>query len=255
MMSLLIRIIKKLELGSAAAVRLTAITGKADAPTHPKHLVNFGQLYYLPILKKSDIVLDLGSHAGEHAFKAAGKVNKLIGLDIDRRLISQAKNEAKRLNLHNLKFKYHDLEKKLPFKSNTFTTVLFFAVLEHLKNRDHILSEINRVLKPKGKLLISVPNKDTSWKKAQRSAGLSGFSDSDHKLEFSKSEIVTLLKSHKFRAIRVRTTAIDTPLAGIIDLIGGISLSLYKRLMDWKIKQGKLYPQNTVGFHISASNG
>jgi SAM-dependent methyltransferase len=46
---------------------------------------------------------------------------------------------------------------KLTFASNSFQFVLNFDVLEHIPNPEHGLSEILRVLKPGGKLLLSVP--------------------------------------------------------------------------------------------------
>ena len=250
-----VQLLKQLEWGSALACRLTYWTGKAPIPTHPKHLVNFGQLYYLAHLDKGDYVLDLGSHAGEHSFKAAPRVKQVIGLDIDSRLVRQAQQLARHRRISHVKFMLHDLEKKLPFPNKSFTKVFFFAVLEHLKHRSQALKEIHRVLKPGGTLFISVPNKDSQWKKLQRSVGLTGFADQDHKLEFSRAQIISLLNSHRFKHIKVQTTALDTPLAGLIDLTGGISLGLYQKLMHWKIDQGKIHPENTVGFLITATNG
>ena len=242
MIKILVRLLKKLEWGSALACRLTQLIGKAPVPTHPKHLVDFGQLYYLPYLKKTDRVLDLGCHAGEHSFKAAPKVKQVIGVDINLLPHPPAP--------HNVKFQIGDLEEKLSFPSHSFHKVFLFAVLEHIRRRHQLLQEIHRVLKPQGQLFISVPNKNTAWKKLQRSVGLTGFSDPDHKLEFSRSQIISLLKTHQFSIIDVQTTAVDTPLAGIIDLIGGLSLTLYRYLMRWKIRQGKLQPKNSVAFLI-----
>ncbi len=45
----------------------------------------------------------------------------------------------------------------LPFENNQFDAVISFEVFEHLFNIDEILTEIKRVLKPNGKLLISIP--------------------------------------------------------------------------------------------------
>lgn len=244
MIKLVVRLLKKLEWGSALACRLTHWTGKALVPTHPKHLVDFGQLFYLPYLKKTDRILDLGCHAGEHTLKAAPKVKQVIGIDIN--LLPHGRCPD------NVKFQAGNLEKKLPFPGKSFHKVFLFAVLEHIRHRDQLLKEIYQVLKPGGLLFISVPNKNTAWKKLQRSIGLTGFSDPDHKLEFSRTQIINLLKSHHFKDIKVQTTAFDTPISGLIDLAGGFSLNLYKRLMRWKINQGKKYPANTVGFLIVA---
>ncbi len=51
---------------------------------------------------------------------------------------------------------YYD-GKTFPFKESEFDSVVTNQVLEHVFNPDEFLSEINRVLKPNGKLLLTVP--------------------------------------------------------------------------------------------------
>ena len=51
------------------------------------------------------------------------------------------------------------LENKLPFEDLSFDIVTMLAVLEHLTYADDILKEINRVLKPEGRLILTVPSK------------------------------------------------------------------------------------------------
>jgi SAM-dependent methyltransferase len=51
---------------------------------------------------------------------------------------------------------YYDGE-RLPFEDGSFDSVVCFEVLEHVFNIDEILAEINRVLKPNGKLLLTIP--------------------------------------------------------------------------------------------------
>ena len=45
----------------------------------------------------------------------------------------------------------------LPFPNNTFDTVVSFEVFEHVFNSEQILSEISRVLKPEGHILVTTP--------------------------------------------------------------------------------------------------
>lgn len=47
--------------------------------------------------------------------------------------------------------------KKIPFDDNTFDSVLSTEVFEHIFNIDELLQELNRVLKPDGKILITCP--------------------------------------------------------------------------------------------------
>lgn len=49
----------------------------------------------------------------------------------------------------------------LPFHTESFNSILCTQVLEHTSNPCQVISEITRVLKPGGKLLISVPQ---SWR-------------------------------------------------------------------------------------------
>lgn len=51
---------------------------------------------------------------------------------------------------------YADIN-KMPFKCNSFDTVLCFEVLEHIEEPHMLLSEFKRVIKKDGKLLLSSP--------------------------------------------------------------------------------------------------
>jgi len=50
-----------------------------------------------------------------------------------------------------------DLEKSLNLDSNKYDTIILFNTLEHIYNYKNLISEINRILKAKGKLEIYVP--------------------------------------------------------------------------------------------------
>ena len=49
---------------------------------------------------------------------------------------------------------------KLPFADNTFDLVTANMVMEHVEDPSGVLSEIKRVLKPRGRLIIHTPNKN-----------------------------------------------------------------------------------------------
>src|SRR3989338_2416812 len=243
--------IKQLDLGSALAVRLTKITGKSRVPIHPKHLLT-QKPWFITYLKKSDVVLDLGCGNGQNAIKASRIVNRVVSCDIDKELLNIAEEEAKLKKINNIKFEIVNLEERLKYRNNSFSSIIFLDVLEHLKNRDEILSGIKRVLRPQGLLFLGVPNSQTSWKKLQRSVGICSFSDPDHKIEFSEEQIIALLKKHGFSIKHFGYGYFDTPLRGLFDVIGGFSQGTYKKLSQWRRKKVQQKPTEASGFEIVA---
>jgi SAM-dependent methyltransferase len=89
-------------------------------------------------------LLDIG--CGSKPYKKLFVVDEYVGLDIDSE-ITRKRNVAEVL---------YD-GKVFPFLSNSFDSALCNQVLEHVFNPDEFLSEIHRVLKPSGKLLLTLP--------------------------------------------------------------------------------------------------
>ena len=244
-------ILKKIEIGSAIAVRLTKYTGKSKVFVHPKHFLN-AKPWFTNYLQKKDLVLDLGSGNGQNAIKSSNYSKKVIGVEMDKNLIEIAQQSVYEKGIKNIKFQAGNLEEKLEFKSNSFNKVIFLDVLEHLRKRDEILKEVYRVLKPKGIIMVGVPNKTTSWKKMQRSVGISSFSDPDHKIEFSQNDVNKLLKKFKFKIIHFGYAPYDTPFRGFYDIVGSLSLSTYKKIYKWRVEKVKKDTNEASGFEIAA---
>jgi SAM-dependent methyltransferase len=62
-------------------------------------------------------------------------------------------------SLHNISFVDFviDLNEPFPVKKNLFDTILLTDVLEHVKNPDNVWKEMSRILKPGGKIILTVP--------------------------------------------------------------------------------------------------
>jgi SAM-dependent methyltransferase len=91
-------------------------------------------------------ILDFGcgSKPYESLFK---KARSYIGVDI----------EVSGHNHKESKVDYFYDGKKLPFPDRSFDTIVCFEVFEHIFNIEQVLTEIYRVLRPDGQLLISIP--------------------------------------------------------------------------------------------------
>src|ERR1035437_3801272 len=71
-------------------------------------------------IKKGDIVIDLGSGAGNDCFVAraeTGETGKIIGIDFTPAMIDKARNNAEKLGFNNVEFRQGHIE-KIPVTSN-----------------------------------------------------------------------------------------------------------------------------------------
>ena len=238
----------------ALSVRMTAWTGRSPVPVHPKHLIEDPcHRWYMSQISGKDTVLDVGCGRGSHCMLAAGLSASVTGIDTDCAHLADCRTQAREMGLSNVVFQQSDAEKALPFPDGSFTRIIFMDVLEHLENRAGAVRECFRVLEEGGILFITVPNRNTPWKKLQRSAGLSSYSDKGHKHEFSEEEIVRLLTENGFSVDGpIEPIVWDGPGAGIFDIIGGISLELYAGWMRCKRMIARCWPGTSTGFRVTA---
>ena len=239
--------------GKSAAIRLVQLTGKSPYRIHPKHLIQAPwHDWYVEYLEWADRVLDLGCGQGAHTFVAAKHVWFINGLDYDRAALVIARREVHRCSIRNVEFGCADIQWPLWFPAESFDAVLCLDVIEHLVPRQQLLREIHRVLTPQGRLLISAPNRQTMWRRRLRDAGLFCFSDPDHKVEYSREEFCNELAEAGFEPGTLMPIVYDTPWAGLIDALGGLSLTLYARLSRWKRDMALRYPEESTGFRAVA---
>jgi len=108
-------------------------------------------------IKPGNVVIDLGSGAGNDCFIArseAGENGKIIGIDFTEAMINKARHNAETLGFNNVEFRQGDIE-HLPVTSNNADVVVSNCVLNLVPNKDKVFKEIFRVLKPGGHFSIS----------------------------------------------------------------------------------------------------
>jgi arsenite methyltransferase len=111
----------------------------------------------LAALKKGQTVLDLGSGGGIDVFLAANKVGgkgKAIGVDMTREMIRKAEDNAKRGGYKNVEFRLGEIE-NLPVESESVDVAVSNCVINLSTDKRRVFEEVFRVLKPKGKMMIS----------------------------------------------------------------------------------------------------
>ena len=108
-------------------------------------------------IKNGDVVIDLGSGAGNDCFIAradTGETGKVIGIDFTPAMISKARANAEKLSFHNVEFRQGDIE-NMPVSADVADVVVSNCVLNLVPNKDAVIKDIYRVLKPGGHFSIS----------------------------------------------------------------------------------------------------
>ena len=108
-------------------------------------------------IKKGDVVVDLGSGAGNDCFIArheTGETGKVIGVDFTPAMIDKARSNAEVRGFNNVEFRQGDIE-SMPITANTADVIVSNCVLNLVPNKDAVIKDIYRVLKPGGHFSIS----------------------------------------------------------------------------------------------------
>lgn len=114
--------------------------------------------------RNPDSILDIATGTGDLAIKfaTATKASKIVGLDLSEGMLSMAKKKVtENPILEKIDFVQGDSE-ALPFQDNSFDAITVSFGIRNFENLEKGLSEILRVLKPKGLFVIletSVPTK------------------------------------------------------------------------------------------------
>lgn len=109
-------------------------------------------------------ILDIATGTGDLAIMLAQQTqaDKIIGLDISKGMLEIGREKVKYANLHEKITMTHGDSENLPFQNDSFDAVTVSYGVRNFEDLDKGLSEIRRVLKPGGILVIletSVPTK------------------------------------------------------------------------------------------------
>jgi SAM-dependent methyltransferase len=153
-------------------------------------------------------VLDLGCRSGaltRHFLEG----NSVVGLDVD----AAALEKARALGIEPVQA---DVEEPLPFEDASFDAVVAGELFEHLQFPDALVDEIERVLRPGGVLVGSVPNAFRVQNRLRFLRGRPPEDDPTHLRMFSPAAVRELLR--RFENVR-------------IDFVGGRYARLSARLL------------------------
>jgi ubiquinone/menaquinone biosynthesis C-methylase UbiE len=140
---------------------------------------------------KPAAILDVGCGTGETIsfVKKSRRKWRVWGIDNNPTAIKYARSRGhKTIRLANAK--------KLPFGNNKFDAILVLDVLEHIKDPGKALLEMKRVLKPRGKILITSPAMKYIWSRHDVGQG--------HVTRFNREELRELAEKAGLKTEAIR---------------------------------------------------
>jgi SAM-dependent methyltransferase len=108
-------------------------------------------------LKPGEIVLDLGSGGGIDVLLSArrvGPTGKAYGLDMTDEMLALAEENKRKSGLANVEFLKGEIE-NVPLPANSVDVIISNCVINLSGDKDRVLAEALRVLKPGGRFAVS----------------------------------------------------------------------------------------------------
>lgn len=162
-------------------------SGERFMPGHGGPAIHLEHLhrYYMAATMVKGTVLDIGCGVGYGSALLARSAGHVAGVDIAPESLLFANENFRALNIH---YQAGDA-RALAFRNATFDWVVCFELIEHLTEGETVLSEIARVLRPDGRMLLSTPNRPVYTE-------ASGIVNPFHCREFDADELRALLSVH-----------------------------------------------------------
>jgi ubiquinone/menaquinone biosynthesis C-methylase UbiE len=98
-------------------------------------------------------ILEIGPGTGYYTFEMARRVGQVDLFDIQQEMLDHVMREADRHEVRNVEPRLGDAQ-ELPYGDSSFDAVVLITVLGEIPDQDRALSEIARVLKPGGRLIV-----------------------------------------------------------------------------------------------------
>lgn len=167
------------------------IYGNYKPSSYPAKLTEYlcSKFFNVP----ASVLLDVGCGDGTYVREFGEFVNRVQGIDNTKLYWYEIQTKSHKDTYGNHEFNINFENGKFPYLDNTFDYVFTKSVIEHVANTSHFLSEIYRVLKRDGKLVVLTP----AWEYNYRDF----YNDPTHVKPFHRKGLQDALKLNKFREV------------------------------------------------------
>jgi ubiquinone/menaquinone biosynthesis C-methylase UbiE len=175
--------------------------------------------------------LDVATGTGHTAFALAPHVSHVVGTDLTPEMLAEAGMLRARNQVNNVVFGVADVH-RLPFEAGRFDLVTSRRAPHHFSDIRKALGEMNRVLKPGGRLVIddrSVPEDDEVDLLMNR---LDVLHDASHVREYRPSTWRTMLEEAGFHVESIEPFSRLRPISHMKQGIAAASAAEIDRIMS-----------------------
>jgi SAM-dependent methyltransferase len=110
------------------------------------------------LLRPTDTVLDVGCGAGAFLPTVSPLCDRLVGLDVTPAFVERARRVIQERGLANTTV-VEGSSASMPFEDGSFDAVLMVDLLHHLPSPKATVTEVHRVVRPGGLVIVFEPNK------------------------------------------------------------------------------------------------
>lgn len=200
--------------------------------------------------QRSDTVLEVAAGTCICGRSLAPFVKNVTCLDMTTAMLAVGKDEAEKQGFCNIDFVQGDAE-KLPFSDNSFDIVISRLAFHHFPNPKCCFSEMARVLKTDGKLIvIDMEAAEEALRNAEDE--IETLRDASHMRNLSREEFTEMFRDNHLNLITADCTEIPVSLSAwmaLTDTSAEVSADILKRMTD-EIKGNGL-----TGFKPYQKNG
>lgn len=162
------------------------------------------------------VLLDIGCGTGDFLQKALEDDWKVFGIEPDK--------DARKIANSKTNNSVYDTEHLFNFESNSFDVITLWHVLEHLPNLNQHIEVFKKLLKPKGVLLVAVPNYK-SYDANYYKEFWAGYDVPRHLWHFNRASMINLMSKQLLKVEKVKPMWFD---------------AFYVSLLSEKYKSGKM---------------